>query len=119
MIPLMKSCLEEQTHTYRTLTSSRGLERGTANRREPERSWSVPGILIVELKAWGRGGGGLPSPAGLGSRSTVPDPDQAQSPHQLSPGYGPPTGSGPTLFQVQEQLGHAGRCVLLPALGLG
>lgn len=25
---------------------------------------------------------------------------------------------GPTLFQVQEQLGHAGRRVLLPALGL-
>ena len=27
---------------------------------EPAQNWSVPGILIVELKAWGWGGSHLP-----------------------------------------------------------
>ena len=64
------------------------------------------------------GVGGLPSPAGLGSGARC----LTQTKHRVgitSPRHGPPAGSGPTLFQVQEQLGHAGRRVLLPALGLG
>ena len=83
---------------------------------EPAWNWSVPGILTVELKAWGWGG--VPSPAGLGSRAQC----LTQTKYRVSissPRHALPAGSKPTLFQVQEQLGHAGRCVLLPALGLG
>lgn len=40
----------------------------------------------------------------------------AQGQHKVN-GFPAPE-NGPTLFQVQEQLWHAGGCVLLPALGL-
>ena len=66
----------------------------------------------------GVGVGGVPSPAGLGSRAQC----LTQTKYRVSissPRHALPAGSKPTLFQVQEQLGHAGRCVLMPALGLG
>lgn len=85
----------------------RSLGQGQLQGQMPTGEWDHLGVTVCSSPS-------SPGPpaAGTASRSAVPGPDQAKANGLLGPR------NGPTLFQVQEQLGHAGGRVLLPALGL-